>query len=452
MRETHRCARLFFYSLLVLLYFLMLLSPSEVVKVALGLVGLLSVLLSFPGANRLYQIIGSLFFMAGIGLAWAEGIPLQEVPEYMTSPAMLLALLLVLPFFQSLMRVGRFDLSLHRLLRVPVRRLDKLYIRGSLVSYLLTVFLFFAAIPIAYDLIRRHLAGLSSSLQQKLLSRTVLRGFALGTVWSPLEVLIALVVEMTQVDFTAMLPWLLLFSSALFTADGVLSRRYRSVEWAGSGREGPLHGPVRLGWIRLLAVLVLFMGFVLLVQALLGVRFFTAVTLAIIPYAAGWAALIGRWRRYAKHSFLNWRRQTPQLQNMVLLFFSVGFLNGMIQQSTVMDGLQMLFHPAKDHPLLLFVTIQWFMLGMTFLGISTLVTLSLVGVFIQPFLDSLSPLSMAIVLVTSSVAPDVAGPYNTTVILLSERLGLSPYRISRWNWGFSLVFGGAGVGLGYLLL
>ncbi|MDW2799443.1 hypothetical protein RZO55_17860, partial [Clostridium boliviensis] len=74
------------------------------------------------------------------------------------------------------------------------------------------------------------------------------------------------------------------------------------------------------------------------------------------------------------------------------------------------------------------------------------------GVFIQPFLDSLSPLSMAIVLVTSSVAPDVAGPYNTTVILLSERLVLSPYRISRWNWGFSLAFGGAGVGLGYLLL
>ena len=94
-----------------------------------------------------------------------------------------------------------------------------------------------------------------------------------------------------------------------------------------------------------------------------------------------------------------------------------------------------------------FHTRPWGMLGMTFLGISTLVTLSLVGVFIQPFLDSLSPLSMAIVLVTSSVAPDVAGPYNTTVILLSERLGLSPYRISRWNWGFSLVFGGAGVGI-----
>ena len=449
-RSSH--ARLFFYSLLVVLYFITIFLPSKAVMTAFGLVGLLCILLSFPGADRLYQMVGFLFLASGIGIAWVEGISPKNVSDHFVSPVMLLALLFVLPFFQSLMKVGSFDQALSRLLSARAGHLGKLYIRGTFASYLLTVFLFFAAIPIAHDLLKRNLAGISPSLQKKFLSRAILRGFALGTVWSPLEVLIALVAEMTRVDYTAMLPWLLLFSSALFTADGVLSRRYRSVEWAGSGREGPLHGPVRLGWIRLLAVLVLFMGFVLLVQALLGVRFFTAVTLAIIPYAAGWAALIGRWRRYAKHSFLNWRRQTPQLQNMVLLFFSVGFLNGILQQSTVMDGLQMLFHPAKDHPLLLFVTIQWFMLGMTFLGISTLVTLSLVGVFIQPFLDSLSPLSMAIVLVTSSVAPDVAGPYNTTVILLSERLGLSPYRISRWNWGFSLVFGGAGVGLGYLLL
>ena len=46
-------------------------------------------------------------------------------------------------------------------------------------------------------------------------------------------------------------------------------------------------------------------------------------------------------------AFPTGERQTPQLQNMVLLFLSVGFLNGMIQQSTVMDGLQALFQPVK---------------------------------------------------------------------------------------------------------
>jgi hypothetical protein len=194
------------------------------------------------------------------------------------------------------------------------------------------------------------------------------------------------------------------------------------------------------------------MGFVLLVQSLLGIRFFTAVTLAMVPYAAIWAAMLGRLKRYVKHSYSTWKRQTPQLQNMVLLFLSVGFFNGMIQQSSAMDGLQSLLHRVEDMPLLLFLTIQLFMLGMTFLGISTLVTLSLVGVFIQPFLESIHPLSLAVVLVTSSVAPDVAGPYNSTVMLMSERTGLNPYRISHWNLGFSLVFGGLGVGLAYMLL
>mgnify|MGYP001251089953 CR=1 FL=1 len=445
-------ARLFFYSLLVVLYFFTIFLPSRAVRTVFGLVGVICILLSFPGADRLYRMIGFLFFTAGIGIAWVEGISLKNVPDHFVSPVMMLALLFVLPFFQSLMRVGAFDRTLNRLLSVRVGHLGKLYIRGTFVSYLLTVFLFFAAIPIAHDLLKRNLAGISSSLQKKFLSRAILRGFALGTVWSPLEVLIALVAEMTRVDYTAMLPWLLLFSLTLLLADGALGYRYRAAEWDGCDRQpaGDDRGRRRL--FLLPAVLAFFMGFVWLVQSLLQVRFFTAVTLAMVPYAAAWAAMLGRLKRYVKHSCSNWKRQTPQLQNMVLLFLSVGFFNGMIQQSAAMEGLQSLLHRVESTPLLLFLTIQLFMLGMTFLGISTLVTLSLVGVFIQPLLESIHPLSLALVLVTSSVAPDVAGPYNSTVILMSERTGVNPYRISRWNLGFSLAFGGAGVGLACLLL
>ena len=445
-------ARLFFYSLLVALYFLTLFFPSRVLRDAFGLVGVICILLSFPGADRLYRMAGFLFLTAGIGIAWLEGISLQNVPDHLASPVMLLALLFVLPFFQSLMKVGAFERTLNRMLSVRVDHLGKLYIRGSLVSYLLTVFLFFAAIPIAHDLLKRNLAGISSSLQKKFLSRAILRGFALGTVWSPLEVLIALVAEMTRVDYTAMLPWLLLFSLALLLADGAAGYRYRAVEWGGCAREPVGDDRDRRRLILLPAVLVFFMGFVLLVQSLLEIRFFTAVTLAMVPYAAVWAALLGRLKRYVKHSYSTWKRETPRMQNMVLLFLSVGFFNGMIQQSAAMDGLQSLLHRVEDMPLLLFLIIQLFMLGMTFLGISTLVTLSLVGVFIQPFLESIHPLSLAVVLVTSSVAPDVAGPYNSTVMLMSERTGISPYRISRWNLGFSLVFGGLGAGLAYMLL
>src|SRR5690606_36761452 len=78
-------------------------------------------------------------------------------------------LLFVLPFFQSLMKVGSFDQALSRLLSARAGHLGKLYIRGTFASYLLTVFLFFAAIPIAHDLLKRNLAGISPSLQKKFL-------------------------------------------------------------------------------------------------------------------------------------------------------------------------------------------------------------------------------------------------------------------------------------------
>lgn len=449
-RSSH--ARLFFYSLLVVLYFITIFLPSKAVMTAFGLVGLLCILLSFPGADRLYQMVGFLFLASGIGIAWVEGISPKNVSDHFVSPVMLLALLFVLPFFQSLMKVGSFDQALSRLLSARAGHLGKLYIRGTFASYLLTVFLFFAAIPIAHDLLKRNLAGISPSLQKKFLSRAILRGFALGTVWSPLEVLIALVAEMTRVDYTAMLPWLLLFSLGLLAADGTMGYRRHSAEWSGCDRLPPGDDRGRRRLFLLPVVLAFFLAFVWLVQSLLHVRFFTAVTLAMVPYAAVWAAMLGRLKRYVRHSFSNWKRQTPQLQNMVLLFLSVGFFNGMIQQSAAIDGLQTLLHRVEETPLFLFLTIQLFMLGMTFLGISTLVTLSFVGVFIQPLLENMNPLSLALVLVTSSVAPDVAGPYNSTVILMSERTGLNPYRISRWNLGFSLAFGGAGVGLAYWLL
>src|SRR5690606_22071614 len=139
-RSSH--ARLFFYSLLVVLYFITIFLPSKAVMTAFGLVGLLCILLSFPGADRLYQMVGFLFLASGIGIAWVEGIIPKNVSDHFVSPVMLLALLFVLPFFQSLMKVGSFDQALSRLLSARAGHLGKLYIRGTFASYLLTVFLF----------------------------------------------------------------------------------------------------------------------------------------------------------------------------------------------------------------------------------------------------------------------------------------------------------------------
>ncbi|PTX47509.1 hypothetical protein C8P63_1516 [Melghirimyces profundicolus] len=444
--------RRWLYTAFVLLYMGNLFIGSAPLTVVTGIVAMACLPISYPGATRTFRVVSVAFLGIGLGLLVASGTPWTRIPGHFTSTGLMLALLYMLPWINNLIIVGRYEQHLGRLLKNGTDHPGKLYRRTSLVSYVLCIFLFFASIPLVYRVLRKQLTRLPEAVRNRFAAESVLRAFAMATVWSPVEVFIVVVSSITGVAYPEFLPWLLLFSGTMIGVDWLLAVRHRKHEL--QPRSGASAGePVRLGKLfQLIAALAVLIGTSIALSRWLAIDFFAAVTLLILPYCLVWALLIHRGRAYWKYSLLAWKKQVPELNNLALLFLSLGFFNRMVEETAVLEFLRGPLVSLAETPVILFVLIQLSSVLLALVGFHPLVTLGLQGVLLQPLLDTIDPLSLAVLLLTANIASDASGTYNTTVALMSQLTGEPPYRITRWNIGFALLYSSVGTALALLLL
>ncbi|MEW9672284.1 hypothetical protein [Ammoniphilus sp. 3BR4] len=145
----------------------------------------------------MYQLVAFFFVVIGITLLLMTGGSLFEVPRYMGSTLNLLALFYVLPFINSVIVAGGYDQSISKLLKTKLDNLSQLYHRGLTVSLLLTSFLMISMIPMVHAVLEKNLKHQAKRLKNVIMSKVVLRGYGLSLVWSPMEVLVAMGVDIT---------------------------------------------------------------------------------------------------------------------------------------------------------------------------------------------------------------------------------------------------------------
>ncbi|WP_181350914.1 hypothetical protein [Thalassobacillus sp. CUG 92003] len=442
------------YTLFTGLYVVSLFIDASLISYCLGCVACFILFISFKGAARTFQIISLIFLAFGIMIFLTSDLALSSFPLYLTSTALLLSLLYFLPFINHLMVVGGYDQELKNLLQLRTRHLGQLYYRGSLISYVLCLFVFFSAITIVQQVVRDVSENVDKRIMEKFSSQTILRAFALANVWSPIEIFIALTVTITGVQYFHLLPWALLFSITLLMTDWLIGWfKYRTTRY-----EAPSHAPAieykrlwkKIGYLFVMLFLFIITAFGL--QTLLGIDYFNAVILLIFPFTLFWALSINQFSAFMRYNKKTWVGQVNGLQNFMLLFLSLGFFSDMFEQTALIDFMQRPLLSMTEWPLLLFITIQLISLIFSMIGVHPLVTISLMGTLIQPILTALSPLSLSIVLLTSTLASDAAGTFNTTVTMMSELTNRNPYRITKWNLIFAIWFGTAGSLLAWLLL
>ncbi|MFB5662308.1 hypothetical protein [Alteribacillus sp. HJP-4] len=434
---------LFIYSALVFSYAGTIFIKAEGLEYTTGLLVILAVLTSFHKAQRLFKVTAAIFVLIAVITAAAEGIPVRDFPYYMTSTAILILIFYVLPFINSVIIVGRYDQKVNRLLKMNVDDMSQLYRKVSTVSFLLGSFLNIATIPLIIQVLQRNLKNQTTALRNKFISSAMLRGYALCLVWSPMEILVALSVDITGVGYGRLLPLLLLFSLLLLLITFLAGRSFQG--YPVETEKTQLDPSVIYKKIAsLLFFLFLFIFVVIFTRQSLELSFLETVGLVIIPYSFFWAFSIRRIRSFLVYGIRTWKARTSALQNYVVLFLSVGFFISILEQSVLIEYLQYPFLLLENLPVLLFVVIQLLFLGLAMVGFHPLVTISLVGGMIQPLLDSVSPFSVAIVLITSGLSTVIAGPFNISVSLTGMLIHQNPYRVSMWNIGFAFLFSSIG--------
>lgn len=440
------------YSSLFIVFAIEVLSGWKGLVRAEGVLALLCFAASLPAARSMFRWISCLFLGAGILCLLWTGQGFGVFMDHMASNVVLFALLFVLPFINRVIRVGGYDKHLSRWLNASSGSTSKLFFRSTVVSYVLSLFLFLAAIPLVHGVLSKHLHGLGPEARNRFMSRSILRGYGMVAVWSPVEPLVAMAAGLTGASYLSLLPPLLGVSLFLLAAGAVWGRLQigRLPLPPSSHPQGPPPSKRKFGM--LFAGLALLIALASWMQASTGMTFFEALTLIIVPFSALWALAMGRLRRFAAATRIEWTRELGTLPNMLVLFLAFGFFNQAVAGTPLLEMVSAPLQAVAAQPVMLYLSIFAACIVFPMAGIHPFITMGLFGVMLQPLLGTLNPVSVAVVLITCCITSCLIGAFSTSLALMSGQIGVNPYRITGWNIGFALFFGLAGVGMGLLLL
>ncbi|RKD75158.1 hypothetical protein ATL39_0855 [Sinobaca qinghaiensis] len=438
------------YSSLIVIYTVSRFWDNLFFSYAVGILAVLSLAAASFYASGLYKKSGLAFLILASILFVYNGTAWSSFFLYFDSMIGILSLFFVLPFLNSIIRAGQYDTSLRRLLQNGVHDLHTLYTRSFLISHFLGLFLNIATVSLVHRTLKPSLSGMKTKMADIFYTRSILRGYALCLVWSPIEIMVIISLDLTGYSYINVVPFLIPLVLLMFFSDWIFSRRqYKDLplvmENSGSI---PLKKILRktAQMMGMLCVLVLTAT---LFEYLFEKGFLFSVVISIVPIAFIWALLINRRRRYLNIAVPVFKERTFFLSNYFFMFLSAGFFVEMLSASPFIAYLEAVFLTNTEHELLLFGLIGLYFILASFSGFHPLVSIALLGEVLSPVLADISSISLALVLITSSLATAIYSPYNLSVSLLAGQMNLVPFQLSFWNLPFSLYFIGSSILIAY---
>ncbi|MGM7723767.1 hypothetical protein [Metabacillus sp. Hm71] len=432
---------IFIYTLLIILYIVSRFFTDLFFSYCIGILAVVTLFLSLFRAKGLYLISGICFLAIGILLFLTGDRPWYAFLLHFESMLGVLSLFLVLPFINSIIRVGRYDINLGLLLKNEVDRLSKLYKRSFLVTHFLGLFLNIATLPLLKKSLDRTLSQLPKIMANRYYTQNILRSYALCLTWSPMEVMVSTSIDLTNKEYYQIFPFM--FSIAIITilSDWMLSYfKYRNVPLVIENSSEISYKKVYRKIVEMLFMLFLFIVSVSLLQKVIDRGFLFAVVLLIIPISIVWALYIRKIRRYFSITIPHWKERTKGLSNYFFMFLSAGLFVEMLSLSGHLTFLQSAFRSITDQTFVLFLMVGGYFLFTSFIGFHPLVSLTLLAELLKPILPEVSTISFTIVLISCSLATVMYSPFNLSVSILSDELKINPYRLGLWNIVFAIFY------------
>lgn len=445
-----------YYTFTLVLFVINTFLQIDIITYFVGLLAIPMIIVSFFGAANLFRILGIAFLCLGFIFFLYSGLPIVDLPIYMTSNMMLLAFLSVLPWMNSVVQAGRYDRRINDLMKGNVSNLGKLYVRSTCTTYILCSFINLTSLLLSQHVLLQNLASFKQKLRYLFINQTTLRGFALALVWSPMEVIVVLTVDGTGVSYLSYLPWLIFISVFVLLVDmwrGKLrfqKHSYKPLVEREFKEEN--ERSIVIPIVKLFFALSLFLFSVIWIGNFFQLNFMLSVILVILPFSFIWAICMKRLRTFLTIGWKTWKVRTNNMQNFVVLFISLSFFSSSLNETPFLAVIQQPFYYFSDSPLIILFLIQFAFLGLSMIGIHPLATLAILLEALQPLFEFVNPVSIGLVLISGGLATAMAGAYNVTVMLTSIHTRQNPYRIVLHNLPYAMFLGFVGVLVGYILL
>ncbi|WP_018931845.1 hypothetical protein [Gracilibacillus lacisalsi] len=444
-----------FFAFIFLLHIFSVFYPNPYLSYVLGTLSIAMLAISYGRASRLFQILGLGFSIVGIMLFFSTNLTVWEVVPMLAGNLSLLTLLAVLPWMNSAVAAGRFDKLMQHLLKGNVRNLGQLYQRSTTAMMSLTAFLNVSSATIAQDVLVDNLKPIQKKIANKIIMMATLRGYSLALPWSPLEVLLAMGIFITGVNYATLLPWMILITVLMYGLDSLWGRLYFKQYPYPEDNHTALHqqnNQNRSKIIQLVIALCSFLLLVIMIGNVFNLEFILTVTLLVFPFACLWALAIGRWKSFWTIGWNRWKNSMNNMDNFIVLFVTLALFTNTLNESPALLMLQDPMLLVADYPILILIMIQLLFVVLSMFGVHPVATMGILSGISPMLMEILSPLSLAVSLIIGGVSTVPIGTYGLVVTITSMSLKQSPYYITYYNLSYSFVFGVIGIILSYLLI
>lgn len=432
---------IYIYTALIILYIVSKFILAPILAFSVGIAAMIALVISFFRARGLYLISGICFFTSGVFLFIYNGLPWYTFLLHFESMLGVLSLFLVLPFINSLIRVGRYDKNLSMLLQQGVTDLNKLYRRSSLVCHFLGLFLNIATLPLLTNSLNQALNQFPKKISEKFYAQNLLRAYALCLTWSPMEVMVSTSIDITKSSYFHVFPIMLSLAIITIISDWILSAfKYKNTPLVIEEKTGGSFKEIYKKIREMLVLLIIFILLVSLLQHILNKGFLFSVVLVLMPISIVWAFFIGKIDRYFLITIPHWKERTEGLSNYFFMFLSAGLFVEMLSLSGHLAFLQSAFGSVTEKPLLLYLMIGAYFLFTSLTGFHPLVSITLLAELLHPILLEISSISLTIVLISCSLSTVMYSPYNLSVSILADQLKINSYKMGMWNLSFAAFY------------
>ncbi|TLS53610.1 hypothetical protein FE782_04885 [Paenibacillus antri] len=416
----------------------------------------LIVVVVFFSIKPFVRILGGSFLAIGCALFAAYGASWDSYLLSFGSMLDILSLFALVPFVAIPIQLGRYADRVRTIIRRRVRHSGALYAITSAMSYSFSSFMSVAALPMVYHTIRSSVDLYPIAYKERFLSRAVTHGFAMPLVWTPVTPMVGMVVEMTGARWTALLPIVIPLSVLGLVLDGVTglwlsNRRRRQIEREAmqemaaareSGAEGDTEETRGKHPVQVLVVIFAFNLVISALEHYTDLSFLVLVTLAVIPFAFVWAALIGKTREFAARGRAALPDQLLKMKDQFFVFLSAGFMIAAFQATGADRVVSLRLNEFKDivGPELFLCLIPLLPFVLAFVGIHPAVALAIAAGSLQPDTLGIPVEPIAVAMLLGAAGSFLVGPYNATIAIMSSLVDRSTYRVSNWNLPFASVF------------
>ncbi|MCR6108409.1 hypothetical protein HXA34_19085 [Salipaludibacillus agaradhaerens] len=444
-----------FYSSVLILYIINRFLSSASLDYVIGLLAIAMLVISFKQGSTLFKVLGGAFMASGSLMYVTAGLSIKGLPLFFTTNMQLLAFLMVLPWINSVVHVGKYDQHINGLMKEKVHHLGSLYSRSVLTTYILMTFLNLSAVNLSQSVLLKSMKNMSKAVRDNFISRATIRAFTMALIWSPMEIIVAITVDATGVSYLIYLPWLLGISFFILLVDSVIGRyRFKSIAYEPaleSAHDVPIQKIIQ-EILKLLAALILFLTIVLSLSHLFQLNFILTVTLVIIPFSCLWAIIIKRWYLFKVFGFEVWKQQTNKTQNFVILFITLAFFTNSLNETTLLQYVQRPFVIFDHSPLMILILILATYFFMAMIGVHPVGTIAILLEVLAPLFHIFNPVAIGIVLIVGALATSSSSTFGVVLTLTSINTEQNPYRITLRNLPFTLLYGAIGIAVAMMII